>query len=975
MSPYTIKILAIFLLAWLLETSILFVQQPIQFTYDNGLPSNTVYRVYEDKQGFIWILTDNGLVKFDGNQFKVFNTSAGMPINDVWEIRFADKDKLYFFGKNPVLGYIKNDSIHLLSSQNAVDGVYLSQINDQIFARTSIPGNIAGISEDSTTWQSKTQWTDYQNNQKPKNLFSAFSPDFTSNFIVYPNYLIQYNQDWSKIDSISFSKPLPFKRRQWYTTYDSLQFTIFNQGVAILNTKTKLLKSYTTKDLGFPEFENEVRVHKAKNGFQLTSKGGISYFDTKGNFVHTVPISYPEFIHHFEDSNGNIWSNSLTKGLKLTSKKKYRTILSKNFVEQIEFHEGSLYAGIRQNGLYRYSKTGEWQLVQAMKDYRFDGQKKLPIYNTQLEHQSNDFIYSNENGHFNISSKGSKQIQFPIQSDSIDLASFELFRLKKEGDQYFFLERNFFGTSKQSQLNQNIRWIATPKLQIIDRFTLSGEVYYLAKHSLDKLSNGQFQTVLGFYHFKNNLIDVKTYGSVALIGTGGNGVFTFDGKRAEQIPATKGLTINQMMLNYNKLWLATTTGVFCLRINSKNATNSKIVDEFYTEDGLQMNNVTDLAIQDSTLYVSSSKGIVALDLHNKFINKPPNLFINPINQENANQKKAIISFGAIDFFNQNQLKFKYRLLPVDTAWNSTASRIVEFPNLPPNTYHFELKARDQHYNESLLTRSFTIQPKFYQRDVAYLVYFSLLVGAIAGIIRLVDVRYKQITNKKLIQQRRLSELQLSAIRSQLNPHFIFNSLNSIQYFIEDNQADRSQKYLSKFAALMRQFLNNSRLEQILIEQEIDFLDHYLSLEKMRFEKGCNYVIECSPELIEDEIKIPSLLIQPFLENSINHGIFHSVEEGLVSILIHKMNDENDVQIEIIDNGVGIEECEQSIVKDQSKRGVRSINLIKERIELLNKKGICTVDIQMENLKTTAGTSGTKVTITITDNQANKHASE
>ncbi|WP_373942203.1 histidine kinase [Polaribacter sejongensis] len=123
-------------------------------------------------------------------------------------------------------------------------------------------------------------------------------------------------------------------------------------------------------------------------------------------------------------------------------------------------------------------------------------------------------------------------------------------------------------------------------------------------------------------------------------------------------------------------------------------------------------------------------------------------------------------------------------------------------------------------------------------------------------------------------QKRQHDLELKALRSQMNPHFVHNSLNAIQYYIQQNDVETSENYLAKFSKLMRQFFDYSRRKSVSLSEEISLLENYLQIEKLRFEEKIEYEIKVDPELDIEEEQIPSMLIQPLVENAINHGLFH-----------------------------------------------------------------------------------------------------
>ena len=185
----------------------------------------------------------------------------------------------------------------------------------------------------------------------------------------------------------------------------------------------------------------------------------------------------------------------------------------------------------------------------------------------------------------------------------------------------------------------------------------------------------------------------------------------------------------------------------------------------------------------------------------------------------------------------------------------------------------------------------------------------------------------------------LAESQLMALRAQMNPHFVFNCLNSIQECIVTEKFGEASKYLNLFSKLFRKVLNNSGKNLVTIEEEREVLELYLQLEAMRFERSFSYKIELDEELDEEEILIPSMLIQPYVENALWHGLMHSRLERRLSIEFKKI-DENTYECRIDDNGIGRKKSFEikafnSKTKHHESKGLRISN---DRLSVLKRQG-------------------------------------
>lgn len=248
------------------------------------------------------------------------------------------------------------------------------------------------------------------------------------------------------------------------------------------------------------------------------------------------------------------------------------------------------------------------------------------------------------------------------------------------------------------------------------------------------------------------------------------------------------------------------------------------------------------------------------------------------------------------------------------------------------------------------TLSITLKGESYTKKELLL--YTLLVAGTFGFAFLIILYFiKKRNNKRLAdneQQKNITKLQLNSIRSQLNPHFLFNALSGIQNLMNKNETDNANKYLSKFARLTRNVLDDKEL--ISLSQEKTLLDDYLQMEQLRF--GFSYEINYSNNLDLDNIEIPSMLLQPFVENAVKHGISEKDSDGKIVVNLSKKD--SDLILSVIDNGSGFD--------TQQKHNGLGLSLSNTRISLLNsiyKKNHFTLDVQ-SNL------NGTRVSLTLTD---------
>jgi hypothetical protein len=313
------------------------------------------------------------------------------------------------------------------------------------------------------------------------------------------------------------------------------------------------------------------------------------------------------------------------------------------------------------------------------------------------------------------------------------------------------------------------------------------------------------------------------------------------------------------------------------------------------------------------------------------------------------------SFTAIGDFYAS--KFKYKLQSIDNQWMESENGYAHYSNLKPGTFSLYIRAANQNevWTAAQKAISIKILPPFWKTWWFYLFCVLLVSTSIYGLYL---YRIKQI-EKQLLFKQKVIESEMKALRAQMNPHFIFNSLNSINAFILANKSTLAAQYLTKFAQLIRQILDYSAKDIISLEQGIDFLENYLQIESLRLNNKLSYVIDISPEIDTFETEIPSLALQPFVENAIWHGISKRPEGGKVSILIQRRA--KDLSVEVIDNGVGRVAASRTSGQSHQSKGLQ---ITSERLALYAEKYQKRVELQTHDLYEADKPIGTKVVLLI-----------
>ncbi len=294
-------------------------------------------------------------------------------------------------------------------------------------------------------------------------------------------------------------------------------------------------------------------------------------------------------------------------------------------------------------------------------------------------------------------------------------------------------------------------------------------------------------------------------------------------------------------------------------------------------------------------------------------------------------------------------------------WIRTESNVIKYSGLGHGTYEFHLKAVDFHGNESLLGKPYPtikISKKFIETKVFYILIIALFL------ILVLILFYSSIRTfkKRESLKRQMLTTERRSLLSQMNPHFIFNALNSIQHFFVQRNDKLAHSYLSRLSSLIRRILEFSKLNYILLSEELETIKLYLELEKLRFEEKFSYVVEIDENIDTNNTTIPPMLIQPCLENSIIHGLLPRKSMGKLSLKISKLN-ATGIKCIIEDDGIGIKNS-MEIRRRSRKKESMGLENIRERIKIINRIEKSSIEFNIENLYSNKKPPGTRVIIII-----------
>lgn len=322
------------------------------------------------------------------------------------------------------------------------------------------------------------------------------------------------------------------------------------------------------------------------------------------------------------------------------------------------------------------------------------------------------------------------------------------------------------------------------------------------------------------------------------------------------------------------------------------------------------------------------------------------------------QNSLEVSFSTISLKNQEGIRYKYRLNGIDNAWRELnyANNKLLLPDLSPGKFTIEVVAiNSDGISSDVLRIPVSIDAPYWQKTWFYAV---LVVGVIIVVVLIAFLRLRFIRSK-LELDKKLKSSEVTAIKAQMNPHFMFNALNSVQDLIHLDDKRNSSIYLSKVATLMRKTLDNSNKDTVSLHEEIELLTLYLDLEKLRF--GNDLSIEVRNDVTEGEmmdIQIPPMIIQPYLENGFKHGLLHKSGEKKLYLAVSLNN--SFLQVEVIDNGIGIEKSREINARRDREHKSFATSATQKRIDIINSMLQNKIEISIQDLMQGHTNPGTKV---------------
>ena len=422
----------------------------------------------------------------------------------------------------------------------------------------------------------------------------------------------------------------------------------------------------------------------------------------------------------------------------------------------------------------------------------------------------------------------------------------------------------------------------------------------------------------------------------------------------------------------NNLWFGTSgDGIFLLSKALKLEYNSPNI---FSSTNNKVEKVKSVVVNSVLPSIDENSKIIRTDI-SKNDSIPPVVFINNIKingidtivmnyyELNPNENNLEINISGISL-GKSGLQYKYILEGKENAWNYSTNTNIYYTSLSPGIYTFKVFAMNDSgfWSKIPAVITFSVNAPLYTSFwfIFAIVFFFLVIILL---VIFIVTRKKQLRDALLEEEKRkVLVSELHALRSQMNPHFIFNTLSSIQSFITKNSSKDAVVYLSKFSKLIRATLENTKKQKIAIKDEIEILQLYMELEKLRLANKFNFTISVDDKIDTQFEQIPPMLIQPYVENAIWHGISHKKDNGLIKITFKLVN-ENMLKCEIEDDGIGRKKALE-MNKDTNKKTSMGMNITKERLEIINSLKNSKLNITIIDLENNNVAKGTRIELFI-----------
>ena len=957
----------------------IFGQQPnFQYFDDtNGLLDFEQYSLLEDNQKYIWIAGNSGIFKYNGSSFKTFRSEN--QINRALTNLRCDKfERVWCHDFSGNIYFVENNKLQLF------------QLWDKAFSTTfpifEISDNKLWVIYDEgvNCYSIPKKMSDFKLLKSIKVPNSRSAHFFMGKlFISSSNNIISINNNL-KITSYQIQgKHHNDFLKAWSSYY------ILDNALYLLSRQEKTLYKFNgnefIKQAQFDFLPDIITCKNINNNIWILTRSGAYCFDRnyqlKKILFKNIPVS-----DILKDYENNYWFSTLTKGVFLVPNLNsiiYNGHNQQGFTKLVK-HQGKLIAGGTDGNLYELIKDSLTAITNEKNS------KEISF----LKSAEKDLFFGNIN-FCKLTATGSVinlGINPPFKQ--LNLINENTALVADPSGLYYYSFNNWKDPDENIpkwaesliinlQITRDNKIIRTNKSLLSER---TNKFFANDKFILTASKNGTY-LITSKQKILQNIDNKPIYSndfthndSCVFVATSGLGVLMFKNLKWEKLndlnTKIHNLYIQKIKLVNNEIWLATDEGIIKYNLHTKQHAH------YGREEGLITNKINDLCDFNNKMFVATSKGLMTFpltDIVRSRINPPVILssvvcdgdtmsFANNLIKTEPNSRIISFQFDILAYNSPESYVLRYKRENSDFIDLSKQNYQIVLNQLNPGNNILLVELFDKQQNKIVYSKQFIIYVSYAFYQTWYFKAFSIIM-VISIVSLFIKKRIKTINqkNKELIEKEKLlTELKqsmLTSIKAQMNPHFIFNALNTIQSYVLKNDKMQANFYLGKFSDLIRKILQMSNKESVSLREEIEALELYLELENMRLNNELKFSIQNNEIIDLLSKKIPSMIIQPYVENAIKHGLLHKKENKCLEINFHPFD--NNLKVTIIDNGIGREAAEKIKHRNPVLHQSFSSDANKKRLELLNAQNKHLIAVNYDDLyDSNLHPIGTKVTIHI-----------
>jgi outer membrane protein assembly factor BamB len=936
-----------------------------QYDSKNGLASSTVYCMTQDKEGFLWFGTETGVSRFDGTHFRNYTREEGLPDNDVIQLFADSKGRVWMAPfKKSVCYYYK--------------GKIYNSDNDPLLKKLNIQNTIVGFAEDT-------------------------EGNILLHDMAHVIHVIKVNGDVSTILTIDgkplgylsliasrkaggfwvfASKKLYVLNNNRFTLWRTIQLppthfnnVAFTDETLFWKCDPSILHVLSMQDNKHFQFPYSSYLQHIK--LAIADKQYIASCTRDGAFVRD--LKDPDSVKHylpgatvsnmFKDSEGNFWFCTFGKGV-------YR------LNSAVAMNSSVALTNEKYLKIPYPVRSYEWILA----DNLLSVIQKNSGQNWGPEDRAN-FVWYNFNPLMVVTFLDEKTLLLGsmrfLQKLTSDLTGFI--------DELDPIAVKSMCTHKHSILvatARNVLVVDQKTFKITDTiwheratsiFSNNDTIYIGTLNGLYQINPGEKIQYLGatIKALQSRIAAVREDANhIVWVATTGAGLVGLkNGQLFKTITRQNGLASSScrtLFYENGKLWVGTDKGLHKVHVLQPGFP----IEKYTTSDGLSSDIIDAVYVRNKKVYVGTPEGITFFDEEKmtsqsrcdlRFVDVtvgdktfyPSDAPVTIPHEKNSIQ----FNYVGISFKSNGDIRYRYRLLGLDSTWKETRETFLSYPILPSGDYQLQLQATNKFdVHSQVLTAGFTIEKLLYEKTGFRVLIGLLFLAATGLLVWIITRRIRKREQEKTAFIKRIGELEQLSRKAQMNPHFIFNSLNSIQQYVMDADVAGANRFISGFSRLIRQTLDFSSKPEISLEEELDYLTNYLEIERTRLEGAFSWSVFIDESVLPADYYIPPMILQPFVENSVRHGLrFRRDKEGKVTITVKREKD--DLICILEDNGVGRKAAMQyksiSPINYQSK----GLSLTADRITMFNKEHEQKITMHIDDLEDNFHHSmGTRVTI-------------